>query len=120
MRIIDWSSDVCSSDLSFARQPFGIVERREIAKPAVAQDGCNALARAELAGERHRAGDVDPRRQAKAQPLLVEQAAHDRQPLGVGDAELGVDRDRKSVVSGTSGAVRVDLGGSRNLKQKKK
>src|SRR3546814_10986918 len=77
---------------SFARQPFGVVERRQIAEPAVAQYGCNALAGTELARERHRAGDVDPRRQAKAQPLLVEQTAHDRQPLGVGNAELGVDR----------------------------
>src|SRR3546814_20924425 len=65
---------------------------REIAKPAVAQDGCDALARPQLPRERHRAGDVDPRRQAEAQPLLVEQAADDAQPLGVRDTELRVDR----------------------------
>src|SRR3546814_7532814 len=81
-----WAPRGCRSERSFrclqsfARQPSGIVECREIAKPAVAQDGCDALARPQLPRERHRAGDVDPRRQAEAQPLLVEQAADDIQP----------------------------------------
>src|SRR3546814_18668535 len=79
---------------SFARQPFGVVERRQIAEPAVAQYGCNALAGTELARERHRAGDVDPRRQAKAQPLLVAPKAPDRQPPGVGNEELGRSEER--------------------------
>src|SRR3546814_11253166 len=93
-----WAPRGCRSERSFrclqsfARQPSGIVECREIAKPAVAQDGCDALARPQLPRERHRAGDVDPRRQAEAQPLLVEQAAADIQPLGVRDPELRVDR----------------------------
>src|SRR3546814_9699567 len=65
MRISDWSSDVCSSDLA-----VGVVK----------------------AVERHRAGDVDAGREAEAQPLLVEQAANDVQPFGVGDAELRIDR----------------------------
>src|SRR3546814_6623518 len=96
-----WAPRGCRSERSFrclqsfARQPFGVVECREIAKPAVAEDGCDALARTQLPRERHRAGDVDPRRQAEAQPLLVEQAADDAQPLGVRDAELRVDRSEE-------------------------
>ena len=42
--------------------------------------------------ERHRPGDIDSRRQAEAQPFLVEQLADHGEPLGIRDAELRIDR----------------------------
>src|SRR3546814_3934519 len=72
MRISDWSSDVCSSDLSTSRTPNGA-----------------ACAR----GSRTIAAST---------------------PCGSGSG------DRKSVVKGKSVSVRVDLGGRRIIKQKKK
>src|SRR3546814_19880224 len=79
MRISDWSSDVCSSDLG-------------------AGGGLSRL----LAGKRRRRGG--------------------RRVAGVGRGSpgeaLGAEwtEDRKSVVSGKSVSVRVDLGGRRILK----
>src|SRR3546814_10635655 len=80
MRISDWSSDVCSSDLE------------------------------------------------RLAPDLAEQF-HQRRQIGVGAADVedsgpGVavkrlhHQDRKSVVSGKSVSVRVDLGGRRSIKKK--
>src|SRR3546814_18571481 len=76
MRISDWSSDVCSSDLAgTARRSSG--------------ETCANSARRRRGGARQASG--------------ARQAA-----------------DRKSVVQGTSVSVRVDLGGRRILKNKKK
>src|SRR3546814_14317692 len=93
-----WAPRGCRSERSFrclqsfARQPFGVVECREIAKPAVAQDGCDALARPQLPRERNRAGDVDPRRQAAAPPPPLQQAADDIQPPRVPAPKWRVER----------------------------
>src|SRR3546814_20174339 len=82
MRISDWSSDVCSSDL------LGVLgdDRVGMAR-AVA---CDMVERG--------LGAVDDRRRQ-----------HRREIFG----------DRKSVVSGKSVSVRVDLGGRRFIKKKK-
>src|SRR3546814_17959232 len=82
MRISDWSSDVCSSDL-FGRRRLGpsMVDRGEPAQPGFTEQG-----------------HVDAESQ-RAKP-------------GIGD--------RKSVVSGKSVSVRVDLGGRRIIKKKNK
>src|SRR3546814_19907857 len=92
MRISDWSSDVCSSDL----QP---ADRRR-----------------SLAAERQReAHSVVERR-------MVKIFQHDA-GLRDGEPGRGVDRpdavDRKSVVTGKSVSVRVDLGGRRTITNNK-
>src|SRR3546814_12300747 len=104
MRISDWSSDVCSSDL-IVRNPVG---RREPAfenaigegRDAASFDGGDARIPAAVVADlesgvgEHEAGD----------------------PLGMAARKA---LDRKSVVWGKSVAVRVDLGGPRTLKKKK-
>src|SRR3546814_5509959 len=88
MRISDWSSDVCSSDLL---RRGADVERLRRAERAI-------FAKAVP-------GDIIAlfRQRKTALPL------HHAQ---------GRQRDRKSVVSGRSVSVRVDLGGRRILKKK--
>src|SRR3546814_15114528 len=99
MRISDWSSDVCSSDLQVV--DGRIVDAGEI----VAADGGGAGRRPEITL-------LDPggQRLAEAPADDVEiEAAHAVFEGGhVDHAE-----DRKSVGSGKGGVVRVDLGGSR-------
>src|SRR3546814_9418898 len=88
MRISDWSSDVCSSDLSARRVRPGRV--------VLAFRRAQAECRTALADP-----DALPQRQS-------DKAGNRR------DQE-----DRKSVVSGKSVSVRVDLGGRRIIKKKK-
>src|SRR3546814_14153021 len=95
MRISDWSSDVCSSDLAVRR-------------PAAARGA---------------GGDRLP---AAADGAIVRGGAGDGGGAGRGIARrkaarhrgVGAWRDRKSVVSGKSVSVRVDLGGRRIIKKK--
>src|SRR3546814_21008407 len=80
MRISDWSSDVCSSDLAEPRAPLrALVGLR----PGRLTGGVAVLAVVAATGQEH-----------------------ERQ------------QDRKSVVSGKSVSVRVDLGGRRLIKTK--
>src|SRR3546814_15123185 len=100
MRISDWSSDVCSSDL---------VELQEGRRQARRQrDDAAGLgdAQGDAHGGDEENGDDDGARHA---PLL--QRPHED------EAEAG---ERKSVVSGKRVSVRVELGGSRTIKKKKK
>src|SRR3546814_1336824 len=85
MRISDWSSDVCSSDLDDVRL-------------VLAQDGI-----------------------ARPSRSIGEFADDGVRPSGRRDARgvLRHERDRKSVVSGKSVSVRVDLGGRSIIKKKK-
>src|SRR3546814_12463623 len=104
MRISDWSSDVCSSDL------------RKVS-PIAAGSGL-LLRRGGLGGRggRFRAGRGDLRRAAEPGDRL------DRIfELEVLDAFLFeiLGGDRKSVVEGKRVSVRVDLGGRRYIKKKK-
>src|SRR3546814_18241477 len=93
MRISDWSSDVCSSDL-----PEHLLDGFR----AVLRDG-DAVAMRTLHGGRAAGvevfGDAVPENR--------------RQHAGI------VAIDRKSVVEGKSVSVRVDLGGRRIIKKKK-
>src|SRR3546814_8993115 len=75
MRISDWSSDVCSSDLRIAKPRPREFRERVCPPPASEEDQPDA------------------------------------------DHDAG-SRDRKSVVSGKSVSVRVDLGGRRIIKKK--
>src|SRR3546814_17456908 len=113
MRISDWSSDVCSSDLRYAeaaRRACGrthadaacLRRRQGIAGYAilVASNG-GTLKRliGILAGDAQR-------------PEI------DESEMRVSAARNDVGADRKSVVWGTSVSVRVDLGGRRIIKKK--
>src|SRR3546814_19065192 len=95
MRISDWSSDVCSSDLEMA---LGAVEIT-LAEDATRSDRDLRLA------------DVIARAQRVA--FGIEEDQHAIALIIVED-----EIDRKSVVWGKSVAVSVDLGGRRIIKQK--
>src|SRR3546814_21079614 len=114
MRISDWSSDVCSSDL----QP---IQREHLRGPAI-----------DLAGLQPRQALRDvgqapvPLRLGLGCDWMIEQAQRargfagqwqTRQRIGPATRRVG---DRKSVVEGKGVAVRVDSGGRRTLKEKKK
>src|SRR3546814_15601488 len=92
MRISDWSSDVCSSDLSSPRQ----------ARPAdLAVIG--AVAKVQHLALQIAAGVAATVADVIGQP-----------PAG----KLGHRKDRKSGASGKRVSVRVDLGGRRIIKKK--
>src|SRR3546814_18969762 len=94
MRISDWSSDVCSSDL--AAQPHPLHRPR-----------------ARLFGGRPAEGALSPLPCREGQGR--HRAYHDRR------LRRGVARqpgDRKSVVSGKRVSVRLDLGGGRIINKK--
>src|SRR3546814_15995433 len=83
MRISDWSSDVCSSDLFLAQ----LVEARAMAHRDGGPQGCGRCEQADGFAHHLRA-------------LVIKQAGHPVYAL-----------ERKSVVEGKSASVRVDLGG---------
>src|SRR3546814_16292648 len=99
MRISDWSSDVCSSDLgSASARPT----KREI-------DAGLAQPWVMIRFQRQHAVMVQPRRSTPHDHVAVRQR----------HALRAVRADRKSVVSGKGVSVRVDLRGRRILKKKK-
>src|SRR3546814_19789397 len=108
MRISDWSSDVCSSDLS----PRGVRARGGLTPsstltPVLRHRG-RRFATARWRRSRHpEAAMPAARLDTPPRYLRTPEAAR----------FLG---DRKSVVKGKSGSGRVDLGGSRKIKTKKK
>src|SRR3546814_14113591 len=96
MRISDWSSDVCSSDL-FKSTTTAIPEVRTTPRHiAIIMDGNGRWAR---------------------KRMMPRVAGHKR---GAESVRGTVRADRKSVVSGTSGSVRVDIGGRRIIIHKPK
>src|SRR3546814_18143453 len=114
MRISDWSSDVCSSDLLVRRQRDAAraeddyVERRALGGRGVflgdlvepARGGHPFDFEADAIG-RGRAADIAPHHLSPARSVEDD------------------PRDRKSVGEGKSVSVRVDLGGGRLNKKKK-
>src|SRR3546814_19686801 len=96
MRISDWSSDVCSSDLSAANHLPGVT--RKLSLP-------------EMIGQ---AAEPLPDFDDPAFGALFDRFADRRVVL------LGEARDRKSGVEGKRVSVRVDLGGRRIIKKKLK
>src|SRR3546814_15268108 len=105
MRISDWSSDVCSSDLTAGDlEPPGpgrarVVGDRAAGRPRVhARPGPHTL-------DRRAGGGADGG------------GAGDGRGHRGAETRLRGDEARKSVVEGKSVAVRVDLGGRRILKQ---
>src|SRR3546814_20552748 len=128
MRISDWSSDVCSSDL------VGVMPLREYARSA-SSEGLSYLRQRlksgtawdqfqGLPGVIAVAHDEDARelsldliaamRHVGSSPDMFE--CYSRLPDDLLPAFIEAARDRKSVVSGKSVAVRVDIGGSRIIK----
>src|SRR3546814_13925402 len=107
MRISDWSSDVCSSDL--ADQCGGGREADGQAPLAGGQaepEGDMSLARA--------AGTERDDILAQLDPFATRPLQH----LHLVELLDGGQVDRKSVVSGPSASVRVDIGGSRTINKK--
>src|SRR3546814_18599503 len=111
MRISDWSSDVCSSDL-----------RKRLGMAQAVPEGFGGLAR-QRAARQVGDGARDHQRQLVAD--LVEQLVDaEHRGLGVQGVENGTEKkqvgaalypaDRKSVAWGRCGSVRVDPGGGGN------
>src|SRR3546814_11114555 len=106
MRISDWSSDVCSSDLREADRLSGGAEDRLEGHPAQNRGG-------------RRAGRPRQRRRGREG---LQDHPQERQGLRQGRRHRGrpgAAEDRTSGVEGKSVEVRVDMGGSRSLKKKK-
>src|SRR3546814_17783180 len=102
MRISDWSSDVCSSDLKDSGK-LGVDRKTEHAKYPV--QTCALYGQVGIAA--HQPGH-----------LLVAPGGGLDGPFG--NVQPGQDQDRKSVEKGKSVSVRVDLGGRRIIKKKKR
>src|SRR3546814_11539103 len=108
MRISDWSSDVCSSDL--------VVEGELPLHQLLGCDlGLGPLV--DRLGLLDEGEDVAHAQDPSGEAVGVEQVEVVELLAGGGE---GDGLDRKSVVSGKSVSVRVDLGGRRIIKKKKK
>src|SRR3546814_20878744 len=108
MRISDWSSDVCSSDLppppSLSAQPPSV-----LASQGRRGDGGRI---ASLPFGRHQRTE-----DTETMSMTLSTNAPGTRPRSAGI--LGTRGDRTSVAEGKSVSVRVDLGGRRVLKKKK-
>src|SRR3546814_12039164 len=109
MRISDWSSDVCSSDLDVegAEQPWINAERTGLV--AGAPDGGEPLLERLAVSLRETAQHGDASRPGPVMDQCFQRLGRHRQ-AGKGD--------RKRVVEGRSVSLRVDLGGRRIIKKK--
>src|SRR3546814_16015444 len=107
MRISDWSSDVCSSDL----------QRRPVLLD-LARGGGEEFLESRLGGVHRLGGNTrfEHRLGLARQALRVGRLG---QLIIIALAVQRFRRDRKSVVSGKRWSVRVDLGVRRTIKKKK-
>src|SRR3546814_13026427 len=119
MRISDWSSDVCSSDLTPFKQWQGaakIAPQRQLV-------GGPGFRSAPLGRKRQGGGEITQHspglplgRALKTQLALLRQASRRpwRLPVSLQPRGAGVETsDRKSVVWGKSGSIRGESGGRR-------
>src|SRR3546814_19412447 len=107
MRICDWSSDVCSSDLlDFQMQGMTVASRIPVGTEEVIRTAPAARIR-----------DLYDRYYRPERATLV--MVGDFDPAAV-EAKVKARLDRKSVVEGKSVSVGVGLGGRRIFKKKKK
>src|SRR3546814_13194933 len=102
MRISDWSSDVCSSDLDVSADLGRVAGALCIGDTQPLLDRTEVIHVVHIHGEARLLHVVDPGTAAPAGRGLVD------------------GQDRKGVVEGKGGAVRVDLGGRGIIKKKKK
>src|SRR3546814_19854160 len=121
MRISDWSSDVCSSDLGVRHEEAGGLSsttgegvEANVGERRVAIGNEKMMRRIGISDENW----LGTAQEGRAQGRTVMFVAIDGAPGGL--LTVADPIDRKSVVSGTSGSVRVDLGGSRIIKKKTK
>src|SRR3546814_13651052 len=115
MRISDWSSDVCSSDLSWAWT--GDIRRSSlswIVRSCPANFFFLACRNERIAGRTERR----PTRSGLSAVMSGAQFPKIEPVLGYDDRFLMRVKNRKSVVSGKSVSVRLDLGGRRIIKKK--
>src|SRR3546814_11948468 len=104
MRISDWSSDVCSSDLVYHVLHGSLSPIRHIGP-----------------SELHLANLLPRLKPENNDGVKVTEVILATNPTTEGEATANyISRDRKSVVSGKSVSVRVDIGGRRIIKKKKK
>src|SRR3546814_12703944 len=106
MRISDWSSDVCSSDLDGLL--VGALDLVEEALGQAPDRGHGALLILRQAGEHELLGSG----------LVTPRAKHRQHFRPQRERVLHFALDRKSVGEGKSVSVRVDLGGRRIVKEK--
>src|SRR3546814_14732011 len=131
MRISDWSSDVCSSDLYRNASGQGLEILRIDADGGVQVRSPSETARGDygiydlnsriitlIGSVSLNRGDTQVRGQRLVMDLNTGRSTLDGGNVASPDGGRGSGRfvDRKSVVSGTRGAGRVDLGGSRIIK----
>src|SRR3546814_18118061 len=113
MRISDWSSDVCSSDLLAYRRCVGVWigphDLQQLPKRLAHDRGALAI---DVEGS---GGPYMRRHRGRCHTLLPPDYRRRRSCHALGRARL----DRESVVEGKSVAGRVALGGSRINKKKK-
>src|SRR3546814_18332558 len=114
MRISDWSSDVCSSDLQRAMTQVQAVEGADADHTAVGAQG-PAFDVAEQLVHRFSVIGMPGRRAAWLSARAAEAAGlcRTREVTARATRLRRPCRDRTSVVSGRSVSVRVDLGGRR-------
>src|SRR3546814_19418834 len=110
MRISDWSSDVCSSDLDFPMPPNLVITDGQFTEGSHAVQA-NFLVRGTSAESVNQVwGFFNDR---------LPEAGYELQKFQPLDAGATQARDRKGVGSGKSVYVRLDLGGRGFIKKKK-
>src|SRR3546814_11225340 len=121
MRISDWSSDVCSSDLRLRVRPG-----EKVPVDGVVEDGRSSLDESMVTGEsmpvtKAKADTVigGTLNQPGALVIVADKVGRDTMLARIVQMVAEAQRsDRKSVVEGKSVSVRVDLGGLSNNKKK--
>src|SRR3546814_14365879 len=117
MRISDWSSDVCSSDLGIGAESGVTGQEAPRGPENLLPPEIQRMADSPNMDDRNAAfmemARIDPKRafqiQSDARDASLERLKGGQEALRI---------DRKSVVSGKSVSVRVALGGRRNIQKK--
>src|SRR3546814_14308624 len=114
MRISDWSSDVCSSDLLGLplASVTGLVQQVPLVSPASCENGTNSPFLTGASSGASKSSAILGGSHSKLELISLQQAARDRQ------SSQGLDR--QSVVKGKGVSGRVVLGGRRIIKKNKK
>src|SRR3546814_17892011 len=132
MRSSDWTSDVCSSDLLFSEVVSAAARVREPGPIVLRATGLTLTAGAEPIDFALRAGEIVGLAGLEGQGQdaflralwgLDDRAGSVERLTSAGVAQVGSPRaalDRKSVVQGKGGSVRVDSGGRSIVKTKHK
>src|SRR3546814_16560648 len=117
MRISDWSSDVCSSDLCAAVLPPGVVarHRRHVRAAAPCRTGArNGVGAAGREAERRAGRAMGPDLEMRSRRGVGGPARRDADAF----CRRADQRARKSAVSGKGECVRGDIGGGRCITKK--